>query len=140
MDNKIFLCSTDTTIGFICKNKAALDRAKNRAANKKYIRALPNLRAISKRVPKRFKKYVRRAKKTTFIIDKDYSFRVIRNKHHNLLINRLGWAYTTSANKSGEEFDLEFAISKADIIVYPLKNGKPSTIYKLFKRKLKRIR
>jgi len=140
-EDKIFLTSTDTTVGFISKSVTALDRAKDRLEGKKYIKALPSLKSIEKRVPKKFKKIVRRANKTTFILTKDYSFRVIKDKTHLLLIKRLNGAFTTSANKSGFEFDYEFAFNKADIIVYPLKKvGHPSNIYKIGKKKIKRVR
>lgn len=140
MHKKVFLTSTDTTIGFISQSQEALDRAKNRSKGKKYIIALPYLKAINKRVPKKHKNLVRRAKKITFILSKNYSFRVIKNSKHNLLIKRLGWAYTSSANKSNEDFDLNYAIENADVIVYPLKSAKASTIYKLGKDKIIKIR
>ena len=141
MDNCIFLTNTDTTIGFISKNREKLNSVKQRAANKEYIKALPSLKSINKRVPKKFRAKVRRAKKTTFILNKNYSFRVIKDKRHKLLIDRLGWAYTSSANQSSKEYDKNFAVKKADIIVYPLLTPKKaSTIYKLGKKKLKRIR
>ncbi len=140
MHNKVILTSTDTTIGFISQSVKALDRAKERQSGKKYITALPDLKSIKKRVPKKYKNLVRRAKKTTFILSKDYSFRVIKNKEHLKLIKKLGWAYTTSANKSGEDFNLAYAKSKADIIIEPLKSSNPSIIYKLGKSKLIKIR
>jgi len=138
--DKIFLTSTDTTVGFISKSAVALDRAKDRKADKKYINAICSLKDIKKRVPKKFKKLIRRSKKTTFILTKNYSFRVVRDKNHLLLLNRLNGAYSTSANKSGFEYDYNFAYAKADIIVYPLKLGKASKIYKVGKKRLKRVR
>ena len=139
--NKIFLTNTDTAVGFVAKNKKALDIIKKRSAGKKYIKAIPDCKSIEKRVPKKYRKCVRRAAKTTFIISSDYSFRVIKNPRHNMLIKRLGWAYTTSANESGKPYSFEFAYSKADIVIYPLKEqNTPSKIYKLSKRKVKKIR
>ncbi len=141
MDKTIFLSNTDTTIGFISKSKDSLDRAKSRVANKEYITALPNLNSLKKRTPKKFNKTIRRAKNSTFILNKSYSFRIIKEKKHLLLISRLKYAYTTSANKSTQEFNLEFAKSVSDIIVYPLnKLEKPSKIYKLGKSKIIRVR
>ena len=141
MDSKLFLTNTDTTIGFISKDAKALDIAKDRASNKGYIKALSSLKLVKKRVPKKYRKVVRRAKKTTFVLSKDYSFRVIRESSHLLLIKRLKEAYTTSANRSGEEFNLEYAKSKADVIIYPLNRlDNPSKIYKLTKSKIERLR
>jgi len=141
MHKKLFLTNTDTTIGFISKSKEALDIAKNRAPNKKYIQALPSLKSLNKRVPNKFKRVVRRANKTTFILNKNYSFRIIKDSKHNLLLNRLKSAYTSSANKSNEPYNYNYAKDKADIIIYPLiKKTKASTILKLGKIKLKRLR
>jgi hypothetical protein len=70
-----------------------------------------------------------------------HSYRLIRDRHHLLLLNRLKWAYTTSANLSGSEYDEDFAKKSADVIVTPLQaTKKASTIYKLGKTTLKRIR
>jgi len=141
MGSRVFLTNTDTTIGFISKSSKALDIAKNRTPNKKYITALSSLKKLKKRTPKKFNKLIRRAKKTTFILNKNFSFRVIKDKRHLLLINRLDGTYTTSANKSGYKFNYEYATSMANIIVYPLKESKRvSTIYKISKTQIKRLR
>ncbi len=137
----VFLTNTDTTIGFISKSKKALDIAKNRTPNKVYIEVLPSLKALRKRVPKKYKKLVRRAKKTTFILNQTYSFRVSYNNKHNLLLNRLNGAYSSSANESNKNYDYNYAYKNADIIIYPLGNkNKPSKIYKLSSKKIKKIR
>ena len=141
MDKQLFLTKTDTTVGFISKSKKALDIAKNRPRDKKYIQALPSLKTLKKRVPNIHKKRVRRSAKTTFIIDKNYSFRIIKDKNHNLLLKRLKRAYTTSANESYKDYSYSYARKKADIIVYPISSiFRPSQILKLGKIKLKKIR
>ncbi len=139
MDQKVFLTSTDTTIGFLSKSKDSLDKAKNRASNKYYIKAFPLLKDIPQRIPKKYKNLVRRAKKSTFIVNKK-SFRVVKDKRHLLLLNRLGWAYTTSANRSNEEYNYKYAFDNASIIIYPLIKSTPSKIFKLGKNRLKRLR
>lgn len=139
----VILSETDTTVGFLSQNAYLIDEIKGRPSNKRYITALPSLSTLKGRcrVPEKFRKYVRRAKKTTFIFPNAESYRVVKDKRHILLIERYGWLYTTSANISGKEIDLEFAKEKADIIIYPLKNqGKSSTIIKLGKKRKKRIR
>jgi len=140
MHKKVFLTSTDTAIGFISQSQEALDKAKQRVEGKKYIIALTSLKYIKKRVPKKYKNLVRRAKKTTFILSRNYSFRVIQDKKHKLLINRLGWIYTTSANRSGEEFNLDYAIENSDVIVYNLRENSPSTILQLGVKKFRKVR
>ena len=69
------------------------------------------------------------------------SFRVIRDRHHLLLLDRLKWAYTTSANLSNEAYNESFAREMADVIIEPIQETKQaSKIYKLGKDSLKRIR
>jgi hypothetical protein len=70
-----------------------------------------------------------------------HSYRVIRDKHHLLLLNRIKWAYTTSANLSSQPYNEYFAREAADIVITPLKNSREaSKIYKLNNLTLQRIR
>ena len=69
------------------------------------------------------------------------SYRVIKDARHLLLINRLKWAYTSSANLSGEAYDESFAREQADVTIEPLsKNEMPSCIYAVNQKKIKKIR
>lgn len=141
--NQVFLTQTDTTIGFISQSADRLTSVKQRLPNKHYIRAVNSLQTLQMftRVPNNYKKEVRRAKRTTFIMPNGQSFRLIRDKHHLLLLNRIQWAYTTSANLSGSTYDESFAKSVADIDITPLKSTQQaSTILKIGKRKQQRIR
>ncbi len=143
LDGAVLLCSTDTTIGFISQDSNRLDTIKQRPPQKQYIIALPSLKALNlrARVPTKYKKMLRRAKRTTFIMPNGIAYRVIFDPHHKKLISKMGWAYTTSANISGFEYDPKYAKSVADIVCYPLKSGTlPSKIYKLSKQSIKRIR
>jgi tRNA A37 threonylcarbamoyladenosine synthetase subunit TsaC/SUA5/YrdC len=139
----VFLTSTDTTIGFVSQNMDKLNEIKQRPKDKKFIKALNSLDTLKTfaRVPNMHKKRVRRAEKSTFII-KDESFRVINDKKHLLLLDKLKWAYTTSANQSGKIYDEEFAKENADVLIYPLdkKNTKASQIFKLGNKKIRRLR
>ena len=139
----VILSETDTTVGFLSQNAYLIDKIKGRPSGKRYITALASLSSLKSRcrVPEKFRKYVRRANKTTFIFPNGESYRVVKDKRHLLLIERYGRLHTTSANISGKEIDLEFAKEKADIIIYPLKNhGRSSTIIKLGRKRKKRIR
>ena len=139
----VFLTQTDTTIGFISQNAEKLTQIKQRPPHKHYIKALPSLKTLKSfaRIPNSHKNRVRRSKKTTFIMPNGDSYRVIQDRHHLLLLNRLGWAYTTSANLSSEAYDESFAKENADVIITPLKQKhSASNIYKLGKSTLKRIR
>jgi len=139
----VFLTQTDTTIGFVSQNAERLTAIKQRPPHKYYIQALNSLSTLKTftRVPSKHKKRVRRSTKTTFIMPTGHSYRVVHDKAHLLLLTRLKWAYTTSANLSNEPYHEGFAREKADVIVEPLTAvQQPSSIFKLGKNRLRRIR
>ena len=141
--NFVFLTHTDTAIGFVSQNKKRLTSIKQRPSHKHYIKALNSLNTLKTfaRVPSLHKNRFRRALKTTFILPNGHSYRVIKDKHHLLLLNRLTWAYTTSANLSNQSYDENFAKKVADFIITPLKEtNQVSEIYKLGNYAIKRIR
>lgn len=144
LSNLVFLTQTDTTIGFVSQNATKISQIKKRPSHKNYIKALPSLKALKKqtRVPNKYKNLLRKAKKTSFIIN-GISYRIIKNHPHTLLLERLGWAYTTSANLSGESYDEEFAKISADVVVsFPTKKNSMSAskIYRLGCCRMKRVR
>ena len=139
----VFLTQTDTTIGFVSQSAERLTQIKSRPSHKHYIKAVDSLKTLQTftRIPHRHRCLIRRAKKTTFILPDGNSYRVVHDPHHLLLLQRLKWAYTTSANRSGEPYCEAFAKTQADVVVTPLKaNQTPSTIYKLGKETVQRIR
>ena len=143
LKDKVFLTQTDTTIGFVSQNADKLTQIKQRPPHKYYIKAVNSLQTLQTftRVPTKHKNRVRRAKKTTFVMPNMHSYRVVQDKHHLLLLNRLSWAYTTSANLSNETYNETFAKEMADIIIEPLNiTEEVSEIIKLGKYSLKRIR
>jgi len=143
MTNLVFLTQTDTTIGFVSQNAEKLTAIKQRPPHKHYIKAVNSLKTLQTftRIPKKHKNRVRRSKKSTFIFPNTYSYRCIHDKNHLYLLNRLKWAYTTSANLSNHDYDIKFAKENADVIVEPLtQTNETSSIYKLGKREIKRIR
>ena len=143
LKDKVFLTQTDTTIGFVSQNADKLTEIKQRPPHKHYIKAINSLQTLKTftRVPQNHKNRVRRARKTTFIMPNGHSYRVIQDKHHLLLLDRLKWAYTTSANLSNEEYNESFAREMADVIIEPIKEtNQASHIYRLGKQTLKRIR
>ena len=143
LKDKVFLTQTDTTIGFVSQNAEKLTTIKQRPPHKHYIKAVNSLDTLQTftRIPTQHKNRVRRAKKTTFIMPNTHSYRVIQDKHHLLLLNRLQWAYTTSANLSNESYDEKFARENTDVVIEPLNDTThTSTIYKLGIYTIKRIR
>jgi len=140
----VYLTQTDTTIGFVSQNSHQLDSIKQRPNHKRYITALPSLHTLKShtRVPNIHKNRVRRAKHSTFIFTNMNSYRIIRDRYHLLLLDRLGWAYTTSANPSNKPYDEKFATKSADVIIssnHP-NSTNPSSIYRLGKNRLIRVR
>ena len=143
LKDKVFLTQTDTTIGFVSQNADKLTAIKQRPPHKHYIKAVNSLETLKSfaRVPTQHKNRVRRSIKTTFILPKGNSYRLVEDTHHLLLLNRLKWVYTTSANLSSQDYDESFAREKADVVIEPLHGTQnASTIYKLGKYSLKRIR
>lgn len=65
----IFLAQTDTTAGFLSKDYKELNRAKKREQDQPCVLATAKFSELKNfvRVPQKFKNFVRRAKKTTFI-------------------------------------------------------------------------
>jgi len=140
----LFLTPTDTTIGFVSQNSSKIDRAKKRKPNKHYICVVDSLKTLKSftRVPTAHKNRVRRVKKTTFIMPNGLSFRVVKDTEHNLLLDRLHWLYSSSANLSGAKYDESYAKDRAEVIVTlpKAKNAKASTIYRLGQKNIKVIR
>jgi len=140
----LFLTPTDTTIGFVSQDSTKIDKAKKRLPNKHYIKVVNSLKTLKSfsRVPQKYKNMVRRAKKTTFIMPNGNSFRVVRESKHNLLLDRLKWAYSSSANLSGKEYNPDYAKEVAEIIISEpnIKNSTPSKIYKLGRDRLRVVR
>ena len=144
MKNKLFLTQTDTTIGFVSQDASKIDRAKKRLPNKHYIRVVNSLETLKTftRVPQEHKNRLRRAKETTFIMPNGLSFRVVKDTKHNILLNRVKWLYSSSANLSGAEYDELYAKDNAEVIVTSLmkQKGVASKIYRLGQHKIKSIR
>ena len=144
MQEYLYLTPTDTTIGFVSKDSSKIDIAKQRANNKKYIRVVKDLKTLKSfsRVPNRYKNLVRRSIRKTFIMPNGNSYRVVKNSKHNLLLDRLEYAFSSSANLSGEAYNREYAFSKAEVIIGEpnSKNLDPSKIYRLGLNTIKSIR
>jgi tRNA A37 threonylcarbamoyladenosine synthetase subunit TsaC/SUA5/YrdC len=59
-----------------------------------------------------------------------------------LLLDRLRWSYSSSANISGERYNGQYAEDATEVIISEpnSRNGIPSTIYKLGINRIKKIR
>ncbi len=141
----VYLVQSDTTVGFLSQNPSALDSLKKRSADKEYLKVYASFSEMKKnqaRIPERYKKQIRRADKTTYIV-KNSAFRVVQNSEHSEFLKSFKWMYSTSANKSGQDFEQSWCEEKADIIVYTqnaFESKSSSKIFRLHKRKKERLR
>jgi tRNA A37 threonylcarbamoyladenosine synthetase subunit TsaC/SUA5/YrdC len=141
----VFLAQTDTTIGFLSKDKKKLQDIKKRSENKNFIKIVKNLKILKDhtRVPLKHKNMVRRSKKTTFVYSKTKAVRVNTSSRHQLFLDKFDWFYTTSANKSTQSYNEYFAKENANIIVLDyktLEEKQSSAIIVLSKNKKARLR
>ena len=142
--HNLYLTQTDTTIGFVSQDPSKIDQAKKRLPDKHYIRVVNSLETLKTftRVPQRHKNRVRRSIRTTFIFPQGESFRVVKDTKHNLLLDRVKWLYSSSANLSGSVYDEEYAKKMTEVIVsFPKGDSREaSTIYRLGHRSIKSVR
>jgi tRNA A37 threonylcarbamoyladenosine synthetase subunit TsaC/SUA5/YrdC len=123
----IYLIQTDTTVGLASKNYQLLNKIKNRKEETKTLMTLPSFKDLKNktRAPKKFKKQIRRSTKTTFIYPNDAYRIVTDDSPYKELLKKEGGLYSTSANETDKNSFSENTASK---------------IYKLGRRKIKRIR
>ena len=141
----VYLAQTETTAGFLSQNADALARIKNRPQGKTFLISVDSLQTLRSftRVPKRHKNHIRRAKKTTFAYPCGLAIRVVKDKEHLQFLQKLKWSYSTSSNPSGKGFDEAFSEEKADVVLFTCKGffeDKPSSIYRLGKVKMRKLR
>ena len=138
----IYLVQTNTTIGFLSQNLEKLNKIKNRPSNKKFLRVVSEY-SLLPRIPKKHRKRIRRTPNNNTYVIKNEAYRVITEPHHREFLKKFKWMYSSSANESGKNFDEEFAIKNADVLVMDKRGyfeSEPSKIYKLSKNKIKRLR
>ena len=141
----IYLIQTDTILGLVSKDKDELNKAKNSPLSKKLllnVSSFSKLKNLS-RVPNKFKKMVRNSKKTTFIFKNQMAIRVIKSGDYYEFLKKFDFVYSTSANLSKKDIDINWAKQVADVIVYNKIFGisnRASKIFRLQKSKYKKIR
>jgi tRNA A37 threonylcarbamoyladenosine synthetase subunit TsaC/SUA5/YrdC len=141
----IILAQTDTTVGFLSADASLLEEVKSRPFGKEFLKVYPSFNAFGadgNRVPQKYKNFVRRSEKTTFII-KNRASRIVKNNPHLQVLQKYPWLYSTSANKSGHGFNKDFCIQKSDIIVEDCRGfyeTTPSILYKISHTNIKKIR
>ena len=130
----VILTQTDTTVGFLSGDAKKLSNIKERKPTKQFIKVYTNFKTLLStcRVPNNQKNIIRRAKKTTFIV-KNQAFRVATTKLESQILKNYTCSYSTSANKSNENFNREFCEDKADIIIQNIDGLKENSSSKLIK-------
>ncbi len=143
---KVYLVQTDTTVGFSSSNDEKLSDIKQRPKSQKILQTVDSFKTLKSlaRVPRNFRKRVRRSSKSTFIYPNLESFRVISiDNSFNPFISKFKKLYSTSANLTKEKFDYNFSYENSDIIVYTkdgFNENISSTMYKINKKKIVKIR
>ena len=142
----VYLVQTDTTVGFSSSNDEKLSSIKQRPNTQKILQTVDSFKTlnINTRVPKKFRKRIRNSNKSTYIYPNMSSFRVIhRDSPFYPFISKFKALYSTSANKSGENFDENFAKENSDIIITTrddFNERTSSSIYKVNKKRIIKIR
>lgn len=115
---KVFLAQTDTTVGFLSHDAKRLEEIKGRSENKPFLKVFADFKTLQHhvRIPLMHKRFVRHARKTTFVV-KNRAFRYVDDPSHARLILQHGWLYSTSANESGKHFHRSFCLKHADWII-----------------------
>ena len=144
--SKVYLVQTDTTVGFSSSDDEKLSDIKNRPKTQKILQTVKSFKILKlqTRIPKKYKKFIRKSKKTTFIYPNSFSYRVIdKNSNFYNFIKKFNSLYSTSANKTKEKFNYNFATKKSDIIV-ETKTGffenYSSSIFKVTNKRIKKLR
>ena len=145
LTNKVFLVQTDTTVGFLSQNPQSLAEIKERPSDKPFVQVTSSFKTLKTMVhiPNNHKNLIRRGKKQTFVYSNNKAIRVVKDKLHENFIKPFGWFYSTSANEKALSYNKEFAQSKSDIIIENINGlfeGESSSISKLYKNKIRRLR
>lgn len=145
MKNAVFLAQTDTTIGFLSQNPLAINDRKGAKNTKPLLQEFATLNHLTRitRTPVAFRTFIRKAKKTSFILSNNMSFRIIHDDLHKRFLQYYGNLYSSSANPTTKGFSYDFAYSQCDIIVQDkrgLFESKSSRILQLRYHRMKKIR
>ena len=141
----LFLAQSDTTAGFLSKNKNRIIESKNNHKNKNLLREVDSIMELKKhsRIPRILGRKIRRMKKTTFIFESSQSFRVVHDPMHNKFLSRFKSLYSSSANLHKERFNYDVVYNLSDVVVIDKRGiyeSMSSRIFKVRKIYIKKIR
>ncbi len=141
----IYLVQTDTTVGFLSQDVEKLLHVKERDGTKNFVKVYSDFKSFKEdknRIHNSHKRYVRYCKKTTFI-SKNRASRIVSSGTHHNFLKRFSYMYSTSANKTTQPFDENFAKEVAEIIVQQrssFNENRASKMIKLSHTNTKRLR
>lgn len=144
--NSIYLVQTDTTVGFLSYDDKKLNRIKKRSSTQKMLQVVDSFKTLKQqsRIPKKHRKFIRNSTKTTFIYENGNSYRVVdKYSFHHTFVKKFALMYSTSANITKSNFDLDYACTNSDVIVEDNQGffeSKPSKIIKITKNNLFKLR
>ncbi len=141
----VYLTQTDTTVGFVSQDNISLSLAKQRNINQPSIICVSSHQKQKKlaRVPKKFRKKVRRTKQTTFLYSNKKAIRVVKSGEHHAFLKKFFFQYSSSANKNNANFKLDYAKKHSDVWIETFsgyKEQRASSILKLGKNKIHKLR
>lgn len=141
----VYLAQADTTVGFLSQNSDKLAKLKQRDKKQPFIICVDSLKTLQNftRVPHKFKNQLRRGKKITYIYPNNKALRVIKDEVHLKFLKKIQWAYSSSANLTGQAFNENYAKQKADIIIEDVRGffeSTPSGIIKINQNCSRRLR
>ena len=143
---KVYLAQTDTTVGFLSSDDKKLAQIKKRPSTQKMLQVVDSFKTLKTqtRIPKKFRKFIRNSKNSTFIYPNNCSYRVVeKNSLHHNFIKKFGILYSTSANITKNSFDKEYASQNCDVCIEDnlgYFESTPSNIYKINNNKIHKIR
>ncbi|NQY92545.1 MAG: Sua5 YciO YrdC YwlC family protein [Campylobacteraceae bacterium] len=132
----IYLTQTDTTVGFLSSDDKKLNSIKQRSTSQKMLQIVDSYKTLKQqlRIPKHFRKLIRKSKKTTFIYPNGNSYRFVdRQSNHYSFIKKFGILFSTSANITKTNFDQSYAENNCDVIVEDKNGFYETTASKIFK-------
>ncbi len=141
--HNVLLAQTDTTIGFLAKDSMLINRKKGASNTKPLLMEVANLAAIIHRTPVSIRPFIRHAKRISYILPNNASFRVIAEGLHHDFLQGFTWLYSSSANPTKGAFCMQFAQQQCDVIVLDKRGlfaAKSSTIVKIRHDRIKKIR
>ncbi len=153
MKSLIYLTQSDTTAGFLSEDFKRLNHIKGRNVKQDVLLTLDTLHKLKNlvRVPNKHKNRVRKSTKSTFIYTGKNSLEqeslairlVCATSPHREFLSFFPFLYSGSANAHKAEFDLGFALERAEVLVLDsrlLSAQNPSKMYKITQTKIKRVR